>query len=142
MKILISLEGKGKRKESRLGEPHFLSTERHLEIQHGVCCQNSSMPERANEIWSSDNYSCSGVTNAVSSSLKLSGLRFWTKYMCAPWKLDLCLYFNIFFLQTVPLNLKPTTHCNQVLSSRFCWGTYRCQLLQSSMWSCSSVPNP
>lgn len=74
-KILISLAGKGKRKWSNAGEMHFLNTERLLEIDHRVYCQNSSMPERANKIWSSDNYSCSGVTNAVSSSLKLSGLK-------------------------------------------------------------------
>lgn len=45
-KILISLEGKGKRKESSLGELHFLSTERLSEIEHRVYCQNSSMTER------------------------------------------------------------------------------------------------
>lgn len=45
-KILISLEGKGKRKESSPGELHFLSTERLSEIEHRVFCQNSSMPEK------------------------------------------------------------------------------------------------
>lgn len=135
-KILISLQGKGKRKESNVGNLHFLSTERLLEIEHRVYCQNSSMPERANKIWSLDNYSCNGVTNAVSSSLKLSSLRVWTKYMCALWKLGLCFYFKIFFLQIVPPNLKSSNYCNQALSSPFLWGTYRCQLLQSPMWSC------
>lgn len=96
-KILISVEGKGKRKGSNVGWLHFLSTERLLEIEHRVYCQNSSMPERTNKIWSSGNYSCSAVTTAVSSSLKLSGLRCWTKYTCTPRKLDLCIYFNFIF---------------------------------------------